>query len=139
VPRQIITAKKVFISNAGVDDASLLAFRHAGDPDQPYNRFYAAMRSWGRYELTDAPGNADLVFEVRFTAPISDCDKMTTRDPQLGVTILDAKTHFTLWTLLEPVEGALRKQTWNRNFDRGMASLMEDLRRLVGPAGGTQK
>ena len=48
MPAQIITAKKVFISNGGVDSAALAAFKRAGDANEPYNRFYAAMKSWGR-------------------------------------------------------------------------------------------
>jgi len=42
IPAPIITAKKVFISNGGVDSAALAAFKRAGDSNGPYNRFYAA-------------------------------------------------------------------------------------------------
>ena len=31
-----------------------------------YNEFYAAMKSWGRYELVSSPADADMVFEIRF-------------------------------------------------------------------------
>ena len=48
VPAQVITAKKVFVSNGGVDRQALAAFKRAGDTNEPYNRFYAAMKSWGR-------------------------------------------------------------------------------------------
>jgi len=37
VPVQIISSKKVFISNAGVDGTTLAAVTKAGDPDQPYD------------------------------------------------------------------------------------------------------
>ena len=47
VPPQIAAAKKVFISNAGVDGGSLAAFRAVGDPDLPYNTFYSMMKSLG--------------------------------------------------------------------------------------------
>ena len=43
MPAQIITSKKVFISNGGVDSAALAAFKRAGDTNAPYNRFYAAI------------------------------------------------------------------------------------------------
>ena len=43
LPSQILTAKKVFISNAD-----------AGTMDN-YNQFYAAIKTWGRYELVSAP------------------------------------------------------------------------------------
>ena len=43
-----------------------------GGSNEPYNRFYAAMKSWGRYELVASPADADWVFEIRFTAPLVD-------------------------------------------------------------------
>jgi len=94
IPAQIVTAKKVFISNGGVDGAALAAFKRAGDSNEPYNRFYAAMKSWGRYELVASPADADLVFEIRFTAPIADFGKTTIYEPQLGLSIFETKTHF---------------------------------------------
>jgi hypothetical protein len=130
VPVQISAAKKVFISNAGLDGKSSFLFQKAGESDQPYNRFYAAMKSWGRYELASTPADADLVFEIRFAAPLSGCQSLNTYDPQFGITILDAKTHFTLWALSVPVEGAYRKATFEKNLDEGLAALMNNLKSL---------
>jgi hypothetical protein len=130
VPAPILTGKTAFISNAGMDAMSVSVFRNAGDPDQPYNEFYAAMKSWGRYKLVANPADADLVFEIRFTAPLTDCGKLTTYDPQLDLTIVDAKTHFTLWSLTEPVNGAMRKETWKKNVTQGTASLINDVKKL---------
>jgi len=132
IPSLIIAANKVFISNAGADSISLAAFRRAGDPDQLYNQFYAAMKSWGRYDPVSAPADADLVFAIRFTAPLSDCGKLATYEPQIELSFLDSRTHFALWTFTEPVQGAYRKSTWNKNFSEGMASLMNDLKSLPG-------
>lgn len=132
LPVQIAAAKRIFISNGGVDGNSLEAFRRTGGSDQPYNQFYNAMKGWGRYELVAAPADADLVLEIRFAAPLTGCDKICSYAPQLGLTILDAKTHFTLWTLIEPVDGAFRKATWEKNFSKGMTNLMDDMRKLAG-------
>ena len=137
VPAQILTSKKAFVSNAGLDSLSAAALKREGDPDRPYRQFYAAMKSWGRYELVTAPGDADLVFEIRFTAPLDTCGNSTCYAPQLGLAILDAKTHFTLWTLVEPVNGAFRKATWDKNFNQGMTDLMNDLKKLAGPTPST--
>ena len=131
IPTQIPAAHRVFISNAGYDATARAAFERGHQPNRPYNDFYAAMKKWGRYELVANPADADLVFVVRFTAPISDCDKITSYEPQLQVTIVDVKTHFVLWTITEPVEGAYRKATWDRNFDQGLTALMEELKALV--------
>ena len=133
VPAQIPASNKVFVSNAGLDAASAAAFKRAGDPDRPYNQFYAAMKSWGRYELVAAPGDADLILEIRFTAPAKPCGDAACYMPQWGLAILDAKTHFTLWTLSEPVHGAFRRASWDKNVNQGMTSLMNDLKKLAGP------
>jgi hypothetical protein len=132
VPPQILAAKKVFVSNAGVDGISLAAFERLGGSNRPYNQFYAAMKSWGRYELVSAPADAELVFEIRFSAPLTRSDdKLTIYAPQFGVTILDTKTHFTLWTLAEPVQGAFRKATWEKNLGQGVDRVIDDLRKLA--------
>jgi hypothetical protein len=69
VPSQLLTAKKVFVSNGGLDGLAFEAFRKLGDVNQPYNALYAALNSWGKYTLVLAPAEADLVFEIRFNAP----------------------------------------------------------------------
>jgi hypothetical protein len=141
VPAQIGAARKVFISNAGVDGTARQDLDRFAGPDEAYNRFYSAMKSWGRYELVAAPADADLVFQIRFTAPLTDCGDKTGASyaPQLDLAILDARTHFRLWTITDPVEGAHLKATWERNFGAGMASLVDDIKKLTlqattGPA-----
>ena len=131
VPSQIISARKVFISNAGADIASQSSFKRAGEPNQAFNHFYSAMRGWGRYELVSTPGEADLVLELRFTAPMYVDGTLPFFEPQFGLNILDAKTHFLLWNLTVPVGGALREKTWVKNFDHGLDTLMDDLKNLT--------
>lgn len=139
VPAQILSAKKVFISNAGVDGLALAAFERLGEPNKPYNQLYAAMKSWGHYELVSSPADADLVFEIRFGAPLTGSDKMNTYAPQYGLAILDSKTHFTLWTLGEPVQGAFRKATFIKNLDQAMDRVMDDLKKLAAqPAASSE-
>ncbi len=46
VPPALLNAKTVFVSNAGAD-SGLFPHPFSGDPDRPYNQFYAAMQSWG--------------------------------------------------------------------------------------------
>jgi len=132
MPTAIQTAKRVFVGNAGVDSTSVPAFRKSGDVNQPYNWFYVAMKNWGRYELVGNPADADLVFEISFAAPLIGADKISTYAPYLRLEILDAKTHFLLWTIVEPVEGAFRKASWDKNFNAGVASLVSDLKNMSG-------
>ena len=61
-PVPIFSAKKVFVSNATGEIRLPL-----GNPDLAYDEFYAAMKSWGRYEIVSSPADADLVFEIRYT------------------------------------------------------------------------
>jgi hypothetical protein len=137
VPPQIASARKVFISNDGADDGAEAIFKRAGEPDQAYNHFYAAIQNWGRYELVPTPAEADLVFEIRFTAPMYYNGTLAVFDPQFGLRIVDAKTHFVLWNLTEPVNGAFRESTWVKNFDQGLDLLMADMKKISAPSMST--
>jgi hypothetical protein len=137
VPAQIASARKVFIANAGADIDAQEVFKKAGEPEQAYNHFYAAMQKWGHYELVSNPADADLVFEIRFAAPMYMNGNLPTYQPQFGLNIVDVKTHFALWSLGEPVEGAFRKATWLRNFDRGLDALMDDVKKISGTSSGS--
>jgi hypothetical protein len=134
MPTAIQTAKRVFLGNAGVDGNSIPTFRNSGDVNQPYNWFYVAMKNWGRYELVGSPADADLVLEISFAAPLVGADKLSTFAPYLRLELLDAKTHFLLWTIVEPVEGAYRKATWEKNFNTGVTNLVSNLKNITGKA-----
>src|ERR1700733_13299205 len=55
-PAQILTARTIFVSNPSAECPSF----YCASPDQPYNPFYASMKSWGRYELMASPGGSRL-------------------------------------------------------------------------------
>lgn len=134
VPAQIFTSKNVFISNGGLDGIAFQTFRKLGDVDQPYNAFYAAVKEWGKYNLVSSPSEADLVFEIRFNAPFNGDDRVTTYVPQFNLTIYDAKTRFVLWTMLAPVQAAFRRETFIRNVNQGIGTLVTNLKNLQGHA-----
>ncbi|HKF22076.1 MAG TPA: hypothetical protein VKE93_10930 [Candidatus Angelobacter sp.] len=132
VPSPILRAKKVFISNLGSDLLSLELFRRLGEPDRPYNQFYAAVKDWGRYDLVSSPADADLIIEIQVTFPVISCGRLETCQlRQAQLTILDPKTHFTLWSLVESVEGGRNLKSFEKGVNQGMDSLMADLKRLV--------
>jgi non-ribosomal peptide synthetase component F len=122
IPAQILAAKRVFISNGGDDDWTIPHQIHV--PTLTYNQFYADIKSWGKYELVPSPADADVVFEIR---------SYDSREARLQVhlSILDPKTHVTLWSLTQEVEGASRTAIARKNFDEGMSALVGDLRKLV--------
>lgn len=134
VPVLITSAKKIFIANMGADNFSQNAFKKLQDPARPYNAFYAEMKNWNRYEIVDSPNDAELIFEIGFSAPIvQEGSSTVTYGPEFNLAIVDAKTHVRLWTLAGPVDGAFRKATFEKNLQEGMSLLMDDLKKLSTP------
>jgi hypothetical protein len=128
IPSQIIAGKKAFISNASGESAVA-----AGVPDLTYNEFYAAMKSWGRFELVGAPTEADVVFEIRYQLSVGPVSVLggtggSSGGEQFRVRILDPKTHIVLWAFTEPIQGAHRR----KNFDQALANLVNDIRNIAG-------
>ncbi len=145
VPAPILSAHKLFIANAGMDAFSLQAFEELGlNGTAPYDTLYSNVNSWGNDQLVSSPADADLVLQVRFTAPFSggangrswDFQRIlanTSWQFQIEVNIYDAKTHFLLWTLTEPVRPANLKGTWLKNIATANATLAGDLKSLLNP------
>jgi hypothetical protein len=128
LPSQITGAKKVFISNTGV---GLNSYVWSGGQDRLYNELYAAMKSWGRYELVTAPGDADLVLDASVVA-----------NPavwQFKLEILDPKTRIVLWTMYEPVKITGLQKTRDANFDATIDKLVGDLKALSSQPGVVAK
>lgn len=119
IPSQVVMGKKVFISYKESD-------ADPGAPNLTYNEFYSLMKEWGKYELTSAPADADLVFEIRFVSGIS--------DSQLCLSIVDPKTHVVLWPFIQHVQSSSRETARRKNFDAAMADLLDDVRKVTTPA-----
>lgn len=148
IPAPITSAQKLFIGNAGMDAFSLQAFEELGlNGASPYNVLYSTVNSWGKYQLVSAPADADLVLEIRFTAPFSGGNGERSWDFQrilanvawqfqIEVQIYDAKTHFLLWTLTEPVRPANLKGTWLKNIATANAALAGDVKSLLSSSAG---
>lgn len=135
VPPAILKAKTIFVSNAGAD-SGLFPHPFSGDPDRPYNEFYAAMQSWGRFICMSDPSQADLVMELRLNAPNgpSSPNKQNGASdplPMFRLVVYDRKTHYVLWALTESVDVALLQKTHDNNFDQALMALVQDLKRLT--------
>lgn len=142
VPAQIVTGKKVFVAYGG-GESNFRPGGYSGDVDRTYDQFYAALKSWGHYELVSAPAEAELVFEVSFVNPLigtrvssgggtTAVNSESQRDPQLKLVIIDLKTHVVLWALTQHVEFGWRQESRDKNFDQAMAALVNDVARLAG-------
>jgi predicted oxidoreductase (fatty acid repression mutant protein) len=97
------------------------------------------MKSWGRYELVAAPGDADLVFEIRLTVFQLQRERVLTDDSpafdsQFRIVICDAKTHQRLWGLTEHAQGAVLLSNRDKNFEQALAAVVAEVQRIVGPA-----
>jgi hypothetical protein len=133
LPSQILTAKKVFIANAG----TVGSYSWSGGQGRPYNELYAAIKSWGRYELVGAPSDADLVYEISYSSQItnvsgskeSGCD--SSNSSWLKLALLDPRTRIVLWTITENIKPFARPKTGDKNFDDAIDRLVGDLKALV--------
>jgi hypothetical protein len=135
VPPALLNAKTVFISNAGAD-SGLFPHPFSGDPDRPYNQFYAAIQSWGRYEIVGDPSQADVVFELQLIAPPGPSapnKQYGASDPlpMFRLVIFDRKTHYVLWALTESIMLAVLQKTHDSNFDAALTAITLDLKRLT--------
>src|SRR5277367_2526099 len=141
VPQALLNAKTVFISNAGAD-SGLFPHPFSGDPDRPYNAFYAAIQSWGRYQIVGDPSEADLVFELHLVAPngpSSPSKQNGASDPlpMFRLAIFDRKTHYVLWTLTESIGFAILQKTHDNNFDIALTAIAMDLKRVTSAPAST--
>jgi hypothetical protein len=137
VPSQITSARTAFVSNAGTEtygsDVYYRLTKYDGGPDRLYNTFYNSLKTWQRFTLVGSPAGADVAIELRFANPIVDRENRYdfTYDPQVSATLVDPKTHITLWTLTEHIEPARTHDGDNANFDHAVQRLVGDLELLV--------
>ena len=138
MPAQITNGRKVFVSNAGGDTNG----QYSGEPRRLYDQFYAALKSWGRYELVGSPAEADLVLEIGFNNPFvgedvsgghgASVSSRSVNDPHFRLVILDPGTRVTLWVFTEHIEHAFLQGNRDKNFDQALNYLVNDLRNVAG-------
>jgi hypothetical protein len=135
VPEELLSAKKIFVSNAG-SDSGLFPHPFSGDPNRGYNELFAALRGLGQYELVSRPADADLVLELSLVAPNGPKEankQYGSADPvpMLRLVIYDRPSHYVLWTLTNSIEIAFKQQTHDRNFDEAISNLVADFQALT--------
>ena len=147
IPAPILSAKKVFIANAGGDESRFDAPSFSGGPDRLYNEFYASVKSWGRYELVSSPAEADLVFEIQLNvmqpkrARLSSGNEGEEYDAQFRLTVRDVKTHTILWGITEHAESAILQSNRDKNFENALYWIVFELKKIAGSgtnAGGKE-
>ena len=133
LPTAVVNARKVFLTNGG---GSNLA----------YDTFYSEMKQWGRYEIVGSPDDADLIIELAYRVEhggtrvwsSSNAYDGTTQvhsaqivDPQLTLTIFDAKTKNSLWSEVDHRRLARRQKNREKETINSAHRLVEDLKTRV--------
>jgi hypothetical protein len=135
IPPPLLTAKSVFISNAG-GASGLFPQPFSGGPDRGYAQFYAAVKAWGKYTIVDDPAKADLVFQIKLAAPVGAAKgskEYGAADPlpEFELVIFQQSTHYILWALTESIDVAVLQKTHDKNFDLALGTLVSDLKQVV--------
>ena len=140
VPSALRAARTAFVSNAG-SDSGLFPEPFSGDPDRPYAAFYDDLKMTSQLQLVADPSAADLVLEVRLTAPEGPSNPNKPKGasdplPMVRLVVYDRRTHYVLWALTESIEGAYLQKTHDRNLDDGISRLVADFERISNPPPG---
>jgi hypothetical protein len=133
LPAVIVHAKRIFLSNAG---GSNLA----------YDAFYSKMKDWGKYEIVGSPEEADLIVELAYrvedkgtrvwssTNTYNNTTQVHSKqivDPQLILTIYDAKTKNSLWSETDHRRLAKREKNREKETINSAQRLVDDLKTRV--------
>ena len=132
LPAQIITAKRVFVSNCGEDSH----FKQLG-LRRSYNEFYAGMKEWGHYELVSSAANADVVLQISLQNQLDMYGNNLKIVPVLRLAILDPKSHTILWVFTEELEAGrfyVVGGHQDEKFDKAMKRIIADVKGLAEPA-----
>jgi hypothetical protein len=132
LPAVIVNAKKVFLSNGG---GSNLA----------YDAFYSKMKEWGNYKIVASPEESDLIVELSYRVQDStrvwnstNTYYITTQvhgkqviDPQLILTIFDARMKNSLWSETDHRGFAKREKNREKETVNSAHRLVDDLKTRV--------
>jgi hypothetical protein len=133
LPSVIVNAKKVFIPNGGGSDLG-------------YDAFYAEMKKWGKYEIVGSPDDADLIVEIAYHVEHGGTRVWSTNntyngttqvhstqiiDPQLVLTIYDAKTKTSLWETIDHRRFARREKNREKETINSAERLVEELKTRI--------
>jgi hypothetical protein len=133
LPAIIVDAKKIFLSNGGGSD---LAF----------DTFYSEMRKWGKYEIVGSPEAADLIVDLAYRTEYggtrvwsstntyngaTQVHSAQITDPQLVLTIFDARSKNSLWASVDHRRLARRQKNREKETINSAVRLVENLKSRV--------
>jgi hypothetical protein len=130
LPDAIVRAHKVFLSNGGGSDLA-------------YDAFYSEMKNWGKYQIVGSPDDAELIVELsyhvedmgtRVWSSVNTYNNTTQvhsrqlTDPQLILTIYDARTKNSLWSTVDHRRLAHMEKNREKEMINSAERLVEELR-----------
>ena len=130
LPSVVVNARKVFLTNGG---GSNLA----------YDSFYSEMKQWEKYEIVGSPEEADLIIELAYRVEhggtrvwssnnsydgTTQIHSRQILDPQLTITIFDAKTKNSLWSEVDHRRLARREKNREKEIINSAERLVQDLK-----------
>lgn len=133
LPAVIVNAQKVFLTNGGGSDLA-------------YDAFYSEMKRWGKYQIVGSPDEADLIIELayrvehggtRVWSSTNSYDGTTQVhsaqivDPQLVLTIYDAKSKNSLWSTIDHRRLARRQKNREKETVNSAERMVEELKTRV--------
>jgi len=127
LPTAILTAQKIFVTNAGA-------------ADEVYDVFYSEMKSWGRYQLVGSPEEADLTLEFSFGSQ-GEAPKVYTNPAnlrtysytvnKLRLVFYEPKTRTAIWSGTETPEGARLEKNARKNTVKAVKKMVASLKRRM--------
>jgi hypothetical protein len=135
LPDAIRNAKTAFITNGG-GNGSPLAF----------DEFYSDMKQWGRFQAAPSPDQADVIIQLRYviedkgqhvgtaynsyTGQTSVYTRDVT-DPQLVLSIFDARTNALLWSTTDHRRLARFEKNREKETINSADRLVDDLKSRI--------
>jgi len=130
LPAIVVNAQNAFLTNGGGSDLA-------------YDAFYAKMREWGKYNIVGSPEEADLIIELAYRVEhggtrvwsSTNTYNGTTQvhsaqivDPQLVLTIYDAKSKNSLWSTIDHRRLARREKNREKETINSAERIADELK-----------
>lgn len=127
VPTQLATVRTIFLASGAAPGGG----HETAIAQIVYSSTYHALSAAGRYHLAGTPAEAELSMIVSTQSSSNVFNGDSIGGPFIRLEIYDIKTHTLLWALDEPVNGAFREKTFQKNVGESIAKLMDDLKTLA--------
>jgi hypothetical protein len=136
LPAVILNAKKIFLTNGGGSDLA-------------YDSFYSAIKNWGKYQIAGSPDEADLIVELAYRVDhggtrvwssqntytgVTQVHSAQVVDPQVVLTIYDAKSKMSLWSAVDHRRLARREKNREKEIINSAERLVDELKTRAASA-----